>query len=68
MSYRTSYKTSYRTSYRTSHGRFPAQTPLVAWTGLGTQPHYEAPGNPRSKSLKRSDEHRVSETVPSIMS
>ena len=28
-------------------GRFPVQTPLGARPGLGTQPHYEAPGDLR---------------------
>ena len=26
-------------------GKFLVQTPLGAWPGLGTQPHYEAPGD-----------------------
>ena len=26
-------------------GRFPVQTPLGAWLGLGTQPCYEDPGD-----------------------
>ena len=25
--------------------RFPVQTPPDAWPGLGTQPHYKAPGD-----------------------
>ena len=29
------------------NGKFPVQTPLGAWPGLGTQPRYEAPGHPR---------------------
>ena len=27
----------------------PVQTPLDAWLGLGIQPHYESPGDPRVK-------------------
>ena len=26
--------------------RFPVQTPLDTWLGLGTQPRYKAPGDP----------------------
>ena len=26
-------------------GRFSVQTPLGAWAGLGTLPHYKAPGD-----------------------
>ena len=36
-------------------GRFPVQTPVGAWPGLGTQPHYEAPGDPWVENAKRSD-------------
>ena len=36
-------------------GRFPVQTPVGAWPGLGTQPHYEAHGDPRVENAKRSD-------------
>ena len=36
-------------------GRFPVQTPLGAWPGLGTQTRYEAPGDLRVKNVKRSD-------------
>ena len=36
-------------------GRFPVQTPLRAWPGLGTQPRYEAPGDLRVKNVKRND-------------
>ena len=28
-------------------GKFPIQTSLGTWPGLGTQPRYEAPGVPR---------------------
>ena len=41
--------------------------PLGARPGLGTQPHYEAPGDLPVEYVKRSDQHRVSEAVPSIM-
>ena len=34
---------------------FPVQTPLGARPGLGTQPHYEASGDPRVENVKRSD-------------
>ena len=37
-------------------GRFPDQTLLDAWLGLGTQPHYEAPGDLQVEIVrKRSD-------------
>ena len=36
-------------------GRFPVQTPLGARPGFGTQPRYEAPGDPRVENVKRSD-------------
>ena len=47
--------------------RFPVQTPLGAWPGVGTQPRYEAPGDLRVESEKRSDWHRLSKAAPSIM-
>ena len=34
-------------------GRFPVQTPLGARLGLGTQPRYEAPGDPRVENVKK---------------
>ena len=33
-------------------GRFPAQTPLSTWPGLGTQPRYEARGYLQLKIVK----------------
>ena len=33
--------------------RFPIQTPQGAWPGLGTQPRYKAPGDPRVKIVER---------------
>ena len=33
-------------------GRFPIQTPLGDRLGLGTQPRYEAHGNPRVKLVE----------------
>ena len=35
--------------------KVPVQTPLGARPGLGTQPHYEAPDDPRVENAKRSD-------------
>ena len=32
--------------------RFPVQTPRDAWLGLGTQAHYEAPGDLQVKNPK----------------
>ena len=31
---------------------FPVQTPLGAWPGLGTQPHYEAPNDLQVENVK----------------
>ena len=36
-------------------GKFPIQTPLDARPGLGTQPHYEAPGGIKVQLYIRSD-------------
>ena len=36
-------------------GRFPIQTQLGARLGLGSQPHYEAPGDLRVEYVRRSD-------------
>ena len=33
-------------------GRFPVQTPLGVWLGLGTQPIFEAPGDLQLETVK----------------
>ena len=36
-------------------GRFPVQTPLSAWQGLGKQPRYETPGDLQVEYVKHSE-------------
>ena len=45
--------------------RIPFQTPIDAWPGLGTQPHYEVPGDLHVKQVSIcSNKHHVSEADP----
>ena len=36
-------------------GRYPAQTPLCTWPGLGTQPRYKAPSDLQVENEKNSN-------------
>ena len=37
--------------------KFPVQTPLDAWPGLATQPHYKAHGDLQVKNLENAMVH-----------